>query len=404
MTTQVVQPRFRGFIAITAHPDGCAANVRRQVEVAQAGLPGSGIGNALVVGSSAGYGLASLLAVCFGSGAKTLGVCLERSSTEDKVGTAGWYNLVEAHRLAREQGCTLETINGDAFSHEVKREAVEALRSSRRGEGDRFGKLDLLIYSLAAPRRKDADSDTVWSSVLKPVSGVYDGKSIDLRRDEVVQRTLEPCTEAELEATIKVMGGEDWVAWVETLREADLLADGFRTVAFSYIGAPMTYPIYRQGTIGKAKEHLEATALEIAARLESHCGGHAWVSVNQAVVTQASAALPAVALYLSLLFKVMQEAGTDEGPIEQLVRLLRDHIGPGATPTVDGEHRIRLDDLEMEPQIQSRVAEIWERVTTANLAEISDYAGYKRDFEQLFGFSVPGIDYDAPTEVHRQLA
>ena len=397
MAEQVVKPRIRGFIATNAHPDGCAANVRQQLDVVRAGLPGSGLTNALVVGSSTGYGLASTLCACFGCGASTLGVCFERPSSEERTGSAGWYNLAEAHRLAGEQGRTLETVNGDAFSHDVKQQAIEALKA-------RFGRVDLLIYSLAAPRRQDPDSDAVWSSVLKPVGSPYAGKAIDLRSEQVVERAIEPASEQEIEDTVRVMGGEDWAAWVDALREADLLADGFRTVAFSYVGPEVTYPIYRAGTIGVAKQHLEATAGELTATLAAGCGGEARVSVNKAVVTQASAAIPAIALYMSILLKVMKARGTNEGPIEQMVRLFRDHIGPGATAAVDDEGRIRLDDLELAPDVQADVAALWERVTTENLDELSDYAGYRRYFRRLFGFEVDGIDYDAPTELHRELA
>ena len=396
MTEQVVQPRIRGFIATNAHPDGCAANVRDQAAAARAALPGEGLGNVLVVGSSTGYGLASTLGVCFGYGAHTLGICFERPSTAERGGSAGWYNLAEAHRLAREQGHTLETINGDAFSQAVKREAVEALKA-------RFGRLDLLIYSLAAPRRQDAASETVWNSVLKPIGASHTAKAINLRHGEVEQRTFDAATEEEIAATIKVMGGEDWTAWVETLRDAELLADGFRTVAFSYIGPANTQALYRSGTIGRAKQHLEATAHELAALLSDHCAGDALVSINTAMVTQASAAIPGVPLYISILFPVMERSGLQEGPIEQIVRLFRDHIGPGATPALDEAGRIRLDDREMRPQVQAEVEALWERVTTENLDELGDYAGYRRRFHQLFGFDVDGIDYDAPTEIHRQL-
>ena len=396
MAEQVVQPRIRGFIATNAHPDGCAENVRAQLAMAQAQLPGAGIGSALVVGSSTGYGLASTLCACFGYGAKTFGVCFERPSTEERSGSAGWYNLAEAHRLAREDGRTLETINGDAFSHEVKRKAIEALR-------ERFGKLDLLVYSLAAPRRQDPDGETVWNSALKPIGEAYSGKAMDMRSEQVVERAIEPASDEEIESTLKVMGGEDWAAWVEALRDADLLADGFRTVAFSYIGPEVTHAIYRSGTIGRAKEHLEATARQLTDLLHDCCDGEARVSVNKAVVTQASAAILAVALYMSILFKVMKANGTHEGPMEQMVRLFRDHLGPGATPIADEEGRIRLDDLELRPEVQAEVAALWERVNTENLDEVSDYAGYRHYFRRLFGFEVEGIDYDAPTEVHREL-
>jgi len=395
MSEQVVAPRIRGFIATNAHPDGCAANVRAQVEVAQASLPGSGIGTVLVVGSSTGYGLSSTLCACFGYGAQTLGICFERPSVEDKGASAGWYNLAEAHRLAREQGRTLETINGDAFSAEIKQQAAETLQQ-------RLGKVDLLIYSLAAPRRQGPDG-TVWNSVLKPIGGSHASKTINLRSGAIEERTFDQATDEEIADTLKVMGGEDWADWVETLRANDLLADGFRTVGYSYIGPKATQAIYRSGTIGHAKEHLEATALELDARLSADLDGGAWVSVNKAVVTQASAAIPGVPLYIGILFKVMKARGLHEGTIEQIVRLYRDHIAPGVMPSTDEGGRIRLDDLEMTPDVQSTVDAIWNEVTTERVGELLDYDGYQRDFRQLFGFDIEGIDYDAPTEVHREL-
>jgi enoyl-[acyl-carrier protein] reductase/trans-2-enoyl-CoA reductase (NAD+) len=392
VTEQVVKPRIRGFIATNAHPEGCAANVREQVAVAQAGLPGEGLDNVLVVGSSTGYGLASTLSACFGYGAATLGVCFERPSTEDRGGSAGWYNVAEASRLASEQGRMLETINGDAFSAEVKREAIDTLAAH-------FGKVDLLIYSLAAPRRTGPNGE-VWNSVLKPIGGAHRARAINLRSHEVEERDFEEATETEIADTIKVMGGEDWGTWVAALREAGLLTDGFRTVAYSYVGPAVTQAIYRFGTIGRAKEHLEATAHELAAAADIN---DAWVSVNAAAVTQASAAIPGVPLYVALLFKEMKSRGLHESTIEQMVRLFSDHIGPGASPSTDEEGRIRLDDREMLPEVQAIVDEAWHGLTTENLNERSDYAGYQHDFRRLFGFDVDGIDYDAPTEVHREL-
>ncbi len=395
MVEQVVEPRIRGFISVTAHPEGCAVNVRDQAALAAEALPGAGLGPTLVVGSSTGYGLATLLSAAFGYGAPVLGVCFEKPSEETRLGTAGWYNLAEAHRLAREQGRHVETINADAFAHSTKDAVIGALR-------ERFGKLDLLIYSLASPRRVDPDSGETWSSVLKPIGAPYSGKAIDLRADAVTEATIEPATPEEIEATVRVMGGEDWALWIERLREADLLADGFRTVAYSYIGPRVTYPIYRSGTIGRAKEHLEATARDLDASLAG-IGGRAWVSVNKAVVTQASAAIPAVSLYLSVLLKVMREQGSDEGPIEQIVRLFGEHIGPGENPVVDEAGLIRLDDRELAPAVQAVVDEIWDRVSTESLREVTGYDDYQREFRRLFGFDVDGVDYGAPTEVHRPL-
>ena len=395
MSEQVVEPRIRGFISLTAHPEGCAANVRQQVEVARAGTSGE-LGNALVIGSSTGYGLASFLVTAFGYGAATLGVCFEKEPTETKTATAGWYNLVEAHRLAEVEGRHVETINGDAFSDEVKQEAVRTLR-------DRFGALDTIVYSLAAPRRVDRDG-TIWNSTLKPVGEPYSGKAFDLRKHEVIEAAeMEPASDEEIEATRKVMGGEDWRAWIELLLEEGLIADGCRIVAYSYIGPEVTAALYRDGTIGRAKEDLEATARDLDAKLEPR-GGGAWVSINKGVVTQASSAIPGVPLYMSLLFKAMKQREIHEGPIEQIVRLYGDHLGSGRTPVLDDEHRIRLDDLEMREDVQREVAERWDLVATENLYELTDYAGYRRYFEQLFGFGVEGVDYTQPTEVNRQLS
>ncbi len=396
MSQEVVTPRIRGFIATNAHPDGCAANVRQQIEVAESDLPGAGLDNVLVVGSSTGYGLASAISACFGYHAKTLGVCFERPSTEDRGASAGWYNLAEAHRAAAEQGRTLETINGDAFSADVKAQTLDALRS-------RFGKVDVLIYSLAAPRREDPDGE-VWNSVLKPIGAPHTSKTVDLRNATVEEQTFDPADDDEIEATRRVMGGDDWADWVEALQDADLLADGFRTVAYSYIGPAVTRQLYRSGTIGRAKEHLEATGNDLSAGLAERHDGGAWVSVNKAVVTQASVAIPGLPLYISILFKVMKERGLHEGTIEQIVRLYRDHIASDAAPVTDSGDRIRLDDLEMTPEVQAIVDVVWNEVTTERVDELLDYDAYQRDFRQLFGFDVDGIDYDAPTEVHRELS
>ncbi|MYH41672.1 MAG: trans-2-enoyl-CoA reductase family protein [Chloroflexi bacterium] len=395
MPRQVVAPRIRGFISLTAHPEGCAERVRREVDIVRRAGPLPPLGNVLVIGSSTGYGLASLLAATFGSNAATLGVCLERAPGGDRPGSAGWYNLAEAHRIAASEGRHLETINGDAFSGPVKRRVVEALT-------ERFGPLDLLVYSLAAPRRDDEASGETWRTTLKPVGSPFRGKTIDLRSGEVREASIEAASPEEIEGTVRVMGGDDWAAWVDELQGSGLLAPGARTLAYSYVGGELTQAIYRHGTIGRAKEHLEATARALSGRLAAG-GGGAWVSLNKAVVTQASAAIPAFALYAAILFRVMKERGTHEGATEQAVRLLRDRLPAALQGDVDGEGRIRLDDREMEPSVQARVAEIWGRIESGNLAELSDYRGYRRDFEQLFGFGVEGVDYAAETEIDRPL-
>lgn len=396
MSTSVINPRIRGFICTTTHPDGCAANIRRQVEIATAGGPGHGLTNVLVVGSSAGYGLSSLITALFGYGADVLSVCFEREGKGDKPGSAGWYNLAEVHRLAKAAGRRIETINGDAFGHAVKAQVLEALKA-------RFGKIDLVVYSLASPKRKDPQSDTVWSSTLKPIGPSYTAKTLNTDSDQVTDITIQPATTDEVENTRRVMGGDDWQMWMDSLLKHDLLAPGARTVAYSYIGPDMTWPIYRAGTIGAAKDHLEATGRALNDTLKAKLGGGAWVSVNKALVTQASSAIPVVPLYISILYRVMQEQGCHEGTIEQMVRLFRDHIGPGKQPALDDKGRIRVDDWEMRPAIQAEVAKRWQVIDSSNLLEISDYAMFKREFRQLFGFEVDGIDYGAATEVERAL-
>lgn len=391
MPKAVVSPRIRRLICANAHPRGCALNVQRLIERMRGAWPGSGIGNVLVIGSSTGYGLASLTTAAWSWGANALGVCYERPAEGTRTASAGWYNLAEVHRLARLDGKQVESINGDAFSHEIKEKVVEKLARD-------FGPVDIVIYSLASPRRKDPDSDQVWSSVIKPIGTPHGGKHIDLRRETVTSSDWEVATDEEIEGAVKVMGGEDWEMWIRRLAAEGLLAQGAKTLAYSYIGPRVTHPIYRTGTIGRAKEHLEATADRLDNLLGDLVDGHCWVSVNKAAVTQASAVIPAVPLYKSLLYRVMKEIGTHEVPSDQIIRLFRDHIGPGKTPRLDRYRRIRLDDREMAPEIQSRVQELWEAVDSDNLKEISDWEGFKREFRQLFGFDVTGVDYEEPVE------
>ncbi len=392
MAQAVINPRIRGFLCLTSHPAGCAANVRRQIAVAKAGGPGRGIGSALVVGSSAGYGLSSTITALFGHGAEVLSVAYERGGQGEKPGSAGWYNLAEVHAQAKAEGRKIQTIIGDAFSQPILEQAIAALKASGK-------KLDLFVYSLAAPKRTDPVTGVTHSSCLKPIGPAYTSQTVNLDTDAVGSITINPATPDEVANTVKVMGGEDWDRWVSALAEADLLAPGFRTVAYSYIGPEMTYAIYRKGTIGAAKDHLEATARALDAALAKRCGGHAWVSVNKALVTQASSAIPVVPLYIALLFKVMKEQGSHEGTIEQIIRLFRDHLAPGKTPVVDSAARIRVDDWEMAAKVQEPVAKLWQQVTTENLLAISDYAGFKHEFRTLFGFEVEGIDYATPVEV-----
>jgi len=392
MAHEVVTPRVRRLICANAHPAGCAANLRRLVEKNRKAGPGEGLGNVLVIGSSTGYGLASLATAVWGWGANALSVCYERQALKNRTASAGWYNIAETHRLARAEGRQVESLNGDAFSHEMRQQVVEIL-------SDRFGPIDVVIYSVASPRRKDPDSEAVWTSVIKPIGTPHGGKHIDLRTETVTTHDIKPATEDELDETVKVMGGEDWELWIRLLAAEGLLADGARVLAYSYIGPRVTHPIYRTGTIGRAKEHLEATADRLDSLLEDLVGGNCWVAVNKAAVTQSSAVIPAVPLYKSLLYRVMKEAGTHELPSDQMIRMFEDYVGPGRTPTLDAHRRIRLDDREMSPDTQSRVQKLWQIVDTENLDEISDWGGFKREFLQLFGFGVDGVDYEQPVEI-----
>ena len=394
MAKIIVEPRMRGFISLSAHPDGCAKRVLKDIEIAKDFSFPEQQKNVLVIGSSQGYGLSSLLTSCFGYNNKTLGICFEKPPSASKTATAGWYNLVEAHRQADEESRDLYTINGDAFSQQVKNTASNFIKEN-------FGQIDLLIYSLAAPRRVDPEGN-IWNSTLKPIGDPYQGYTFNLRNHSIANAELEPATQDEITHTVKVMGGEDWKDWVEFLKKGDLLSDQFRTVAYSYIGPEVSAAIYRDGTIGQAKKHLESTAKEMNELFANNDGG-AWVSINTAVVTQASSAIPAVPLYMSILFKIMKERNTHEKTIHQIGRLFRDYLRSNITPKTDADNLIRLDDFEMLDEVQKIVSEIWSRVSNDTLYELTDYKGYREEFEQLFGFNIAGIDYTIPTEIEREL-
>lgn len=393
MAEAVVKPRIRGFICTTAHPAGCASNVNAQIQVAKAARKdGAGSLRVLVIGASTGYGLAARIAAGAMYGAGSVGVFFERESNGAKSGTPGFYNTAAYHRYATENGLVSANVNGDAYSHEIKRKTLELVAS-------RLGKVDVVIYSLASPKRTDPDTGEIYQSVLNPIGETYVGKTIDLNREVINEVTVEPATDEGIRGTVGVMGGDDLRRWSEALLEAGLLAEGARIVPFSYIGPVLTWPIYRSGTIGRAKEHLERTTKTIDGRLRSTFGGRAMVSVNKAVITQASAAIPVVPLYISLLYRIMRERGVHEDPIQQMVRLFSDHVGPGGTPSVDGEDRIRLDDLELEASVQREIDTVWPTITTENFRALTDYDAYKRGFRQLFGFEVDGVDYDEPVEL-----
>ncbi len=390
----IIAPKTRGFICTTAHPEGCAANVQAQIDYvkSQPALT-DGPKKVLVIGSSTGYGLASRIVPAFGNGAATIGVFFEKPGTERKTGSAGWYNSVAFEAAAKEAGLYAKSFNGDAFSNDMKAEVIEMIKAD-------LGEVDCIVYSLASPRRTDPTDGETYKSVLKPIGAPYSQKNLNTDTGEVDSVSIEPCTEEEIAQTVKVMGGEDWELWLNALNEAGVLADGFTTVAYSYIGPELTFPIYTNGTIGKAKEHLEGSA---AAMNEKFGAGTAFVSVNKALVTQASSAIPVVPLYISLLYKVMKEAGNHEGCIEQIQRLFTDHLANGGEPTLDEKKRIRIDDWEMQESIQSAVGDAWEKITTENLSELSDFSGYKTEFLKLFGFGLEGVDYEADTDPERLL-
>lgn len=399
MTLEVVKQKSRGFICVNAHPEGCRVNVERQIDVTAAQPPAGAtasdaprISNVLVVGASTGYGLASRIAAGWGLRARTLGVFFERPPDRGRTASAGFYNTVAVHQRAKKDGLHAASLNGDAFSDEVKREAAEMIRKE-------FAPVDLVIYSLASPRRTDPRNGATYQSTLKPVGQAYSSRTIDLDSERVTEVTIEPASEQEVSDTVAVMGGEDWKRWIEMLLAENLLAAGARTLAYSYIGPQMTWPIYRDGTIGQAKKDLDRVAGELNGTLSNRLGGRAWVSVNKAIVTQASAAIPVVPLYMSILMKVMQEKGVEEGAIEQIDRLFREFLSGGGNTPMDAGGRIRLDDREMREEVQSRVSAVWPTVTTENLHQVSDFAGFKGQFRNLFGFEVPGVDYAQPTEI-----
>ena len=394
MPQQIVKRRSRGFICVNAHPEGCRRNIERWVAGVRGKIPPSQEGpkNVLVIGASTGYGLASRVAAAWGYGAKTLGVFFERPPEGDKTATAGHYNTVAFHSLARNDGLFAASINGDAFSDEVKRNVAEIIRKQ-------MASVDLVIYSLASPKRTDPRTGQVHTSVLKPVGQAFTNQTIELDSGKIVSVTLQSANENEIADTVAVMGGDDWRLWMRMLMEEKLLAEGARTLAYSYIGPEITWPIYRDGTIGKAKKDLERTASDLDATLAKDLGGHAWVSVNKAVVTQASAAIPVVPLYLSLLPVVMRRKNLDEGVLEQMRRLFTDFLCAASLPKLDEARRLRLDDREMRSDVQAEVAALWPQVTTENLRSITDFAGFQREFRQLFGFEVDGVDYEEPAEI-----
>ncbi len=392
----IIKPKVRGFLCVTTHPAGCEANVREQIDYVKGRGPlADGPRRVLVLGASTGYGLASRIVAAFGAGAATIGVFFEKPGTEKKPGSAGWYNSAAFHRLAEAEGLYCHSINGDAFSDEVKQQTIARIRQD-------LGQVDLVIYSLAAPRRQHPKTGAVHQSTLKPIGQSITQRGINTDREQVEEVTIGAATTEEIANTVAVMGGEDWQMWIEALDDAGVLAPGARTTAFTYIGERVTHDIYWDGTIGAAKKDLDRRVVDIRRRLEAS-GGDARVSVLKAVVTQASTAIPIMPLYLSLLFKVMKADGSHEGCIEQIDGLFRQSLY-GARPVLDGEGRLRADTLELRPEIQGEVERLWGQVTTENLRELTDFEGYRQEFLKLFGFGVEGIDYDADVDTVAPIA
>ena len=391
----IIKPKVRGFVCVTAHPTGCTAHIQEWIDHVKAKGPiKQGPRRVLVIGASTGYGLASRITAAFGSGAATLGVFFERPSEEGRPATPGWYNSIAFTRAAKAAGLYAGNINGDAFSDDIKRQVIAKIAAEMGGP------IDLIVYSLASPRRTHPKTGAVHKSVLKPLGAPYTNKTVDTDKGIVSEVTIEPANEAEAADTVAVMGGEDWEMWIQALADAKLLAPGATSVAYSYIGPIHTWPIYKDGTIGRAKIDLERAARAIDAKLKAHGNGRAFISVNKALVTQASSAIPVVPLYISILYKVMKEAGTHEGCIEQMQRLFATQLYNGNSPKFDSEGRVRVDDWEMRPEIQQKVSDIWPKVTTENLAQLTDIAGYRAEFLKLFGFGLKGVNYEAETEPH----
>ncbi len=385
----IIEPRMRGFICLTAHPKGCEQSVKNQIEYVKSKGTIDGAKKVLVIGASTGFGLASRITSAFGSNASTIGVFFEKPPTEGKTASPGWYNSAAFEKLANESGLYAKSINGDAFSNEIKNQTIDLIKAD-------LGQIDLVIYSLASPVRLNPNTGILHRSVLKPIGTTFTNKTVDFHTGNVSEVSIEPANQEDIDNTVVVMGGEDWKMWMNALNEAGVLSNDAMTLAYSYIGPEVTEAVYRKGTIGRAKDHLEATAFEITKQLESvNC--KAYVSVNKALVTQASSAIPVIPLYISLLYKIMKEEGIHEGCIEQIQRLFQDRLYSGSKIPTDDKGRIRIDDWEMRDDIQEKVAKLWKEATTESLPNIGDLNGYTNDFHNLFGFGFDGVDYQADT-------
>ena len=383
----IIEPTMRGFICLTSHPTGCEQNVKNQIAYIKSKGAIAGAKKVLVIGASTGFGLASRITSAFGSDAATIGVFFEKPPVEGKTASPGWYNSAAFEKEAHKAGLYAKSINGDAFSNEIKRETLDLIKAD-------LGQVDLVIYSLASPVRTNPNTGILHRSTLKPIGQTFTNKTVDFHTGNVSEVSIAPANDEDIDNTVAVMGGEDWAMWMDALKAEGLLAEGATTVAYSYIGPSLTEAVYRKGTIGRAKDHLEATAFTITDSLKE-IGGKAYVSVNKALVTQASSAIPVIPLYISLLYKIMKEEGIHEGCIEQIQRLFQDRLYNGAEVPVDEKGRIRIDDWEMRDDVQAKVAKLWEEATTETLPAIGDLAGYKNDFLNLFGFAFDGVDYDA---------
>lgn len=383
----IIEPKVREFICTTAHPEGCRENVKKQIAYVKSQNIKKGPKKVLVIGASTGYGLASRITAGFGCGAATIGIFFEKPSNGKRTATPGWYNTAAFEEEAHTAGIYAKSINGDAFSKEIKEKTIDLIKKD-------WGKADMVIYSLAAPRRTDRDGN-LWTSSLKTTKEAFTEKSLDLRNNTIVEKTVDPAQPEEIQGTMKVMGGEDWMEWIEALKAADAIEENGITVAYSYIGPELTYPIYFDGTIGQAKRHLENTAKVMREKFPKL---QSYVSVNKALVTQASAAIPIVPLYFAILYKVMKQAGNHEGCIEQISRLFKEKLLEEQVP-VDEEGRIRMDDWELSEEVQKKIVEAWKQVTTENVTEISDIEGYWEDFYQMFGFHLSGVDYGKDVDV-----
>lgn len=386
----IIEPRMRGFICLTAHPDGAEQNIKNQIEYVKSKGAINGAKKVLVIGASTGFGLASRISSAFGSGAATIGVFFEKPASEGKTASPGWYNSAAFEKFANAEGLYAKSINGDAFSNEIKTQTLDLIKKD-------LGQVDMVIYSLASPVRTNPNTGVLHRSALKPIGATYTNKTVDFHTGKVSEISIESAKEEDIENTVAVMGGEDWAMWMNALKDANLLAEGVLTVAYSYIGPALTEPVYRKGTIGRAKDDLEATAFTISDSLKA-LKGKAYVSVNKALVTQASSAIPVIPLYISLLYKIMKEEGVHEGTIEQIQRLYAERLFTGKEMITDEKGRIRIDDLEMRNDIQQKVAKLWEQATTENISELGDLEGYRKDFYNLFGFDFEGIDYKAEAD------